>query len=366
MILSCPRALVVVVAALGSALPARAQTAPPPAAPSAAPAAPLTAPPPVVPSATSPAAPSATTGSAEPTPVEAMRKARSFFEYGDYASASKLLNHLIDTGRFESGELRGEAYRLLGLSDFYQGKKGEAYRAFLEMLYLNPDAELDPFYVPPSAVAFFEQVKEEAEPRLLPLRNLKRADEEARRRAAIAEARERERLEQEEEQRRLLRVAPTVEKRVVQREFWVNLLPFGVGQLQNGDRNLGIVLATSETIAGATSAGSALLIEELRDSSGNFGASVFPLAQRLNVAKWIGAGIFYALWIGGAIHAAVNYQSETAMPDRLVTPSPLAPPPPEPLPAPTLPPGVELNKAPLPAAVAPLDSTAPPAPGAKP
>jgi len=62
----------------------------------------------------------------------------------------------------------------------------------------------------------------------------------------------------------------------------------------------------------------------------------------------------------------VNYQSETAMPDRLVTPSPLAPPPPEPLPAPTLPPGVELNKAPLPAAVAPLDSTAPPAPGAKP
>ncbi len=149
MIRCCPRALVVVAAALGSALPARAQSAAPTTnAPSAAP-------PPSAPSAVSPpwwlrtlptpssryrpgsqrhAAPlardAAPAGSAEPTPVEAMRKARSFFEYGDYASASKLLdNHLIDTVRFESGELRGELPAARPLRFLRQGKKGEAYRA---------------------------------------------------------------------------------------------------------------------------------------------------------------------------------------------------------------------------------------------
>jgi len=279
----------------------------------------------------------------EETPIESMRKARSYFEYGDYVSAGKLLTRLIEAGRFESADLRAEAYRLLGLSFFYQGNKGEASKAFLEMLYLNPDAELDPFYVPPPAVSYFEQLKKEAEPRLLPLRKQHRAEAEARRKIALAEAQQRERLDLEEEQRRLAMVAPAVEKRVVQREFWVSLLPFGVGQIQNGDRTLGIALATSETIAGATSAGSALLIEGLRDqSTGKFGPSVYPLAQRLDLAKWIGAGIFYGLWLGGAIHAAVNYQSETQLPDRLISQSPLAHPPQDPLPEPHLPPGLEL------------------------
>jgi tetratricopeptide (TPR) repeat protein len=281
---------------------------------------------------------------ADETPIESLRKARAFFEYGDYAGTSRLIDKLLESNKFASSELRGEALRLLGLADFYLGRRAEAARSFLSMLELNPDVELDPFYVPPAAVAFFEQIKKEAEPRLAPRRNLRRAQEEERRKLALAEAQQREKFDQDEEQRRLVAVAPTVERRVVQREFWVSLLPFGVGQIQNGDRTLGIALATSETIAGATSAGSALLIEGLRDSStGKFGGSVYPLAQRLNVAKWIGAGLFYGLWAFGAIHAAVNFQGETQLPDRLVSQSPLARPPPEPLPPPTLPPGLDLS-----------------------
>src|SRR5256885_17218177 len=97
-----------------------------------------------------------------------MARARVTFEYGDYAQASKLLSALVEAGRFDSLQTRAEAYRLLGLSLFYQGRKGEAYSAFLEYLYLDPDAELDPFYVPPNAVQFFDEVKKEAEPRLAP------------------------------------------------------------------------------------------------------------------------------------------------------------------------------------------------------
>src|ERR1051325_3434694 len=195
--------------------------------------------------------------------VEAMNRARATFEYGDYPQASKLLSQLVETGRFESATLRAEAYRLLGLSLFYQGRRGEAYSAFLEYLYLDPDAELDPFYVPPAAVSFFDSVKKEAEP----LRAQKRAEQEAQKRAAAEEAERRKQREEDEQRRKLMELQPNIERRVVQHEFWVTMMPFGIGQLQNGDRSLGIALATGQLLSGAASAGSALLIEQLRDNA---------------------------------------------------------------------------------------------------
>jgi tetratricopeptide (TPR) repeat protein len=261
--------------------------------------------------------------------VEAMNRAKVTFEYGDYAQASKLLAALLEAGRFESLQMRAEAYRLLGLSLFYQGRKGEAYSAFLEYLYINPDAELDPFYVPPAAVSFFDQVKKEAEPRLAPLRAQKRAEQEAQKRVAAEEAERRRQRELEEERRRLQQISPSIERRVVQHEFWVTMMPFGIGQFQNGDRTLGIVFATSELVAGAASAGSALLIEGLRDDAtlrfdnAGSGTTPYKTAQRLDVVKWVGAGVFFALWAAGAVHAALNYKAEEQLPDRILPPEPV-------------------------------------------
>jgi len=258
--------------------------------------------------------------------ADAMARARVTFEYGDYAQASKLLSALVEAGRFDSLQTRAEAYRLLGLSLFYQGRKGEAYKAFLEYLYIDPDAELDPFFVPPAAVSFFEQVKKEAEPRLQPLRAQKQAELDAQKRAAAEEAERRKQRELEAERRRLQEISPSIERRVVQHEFWVTMMPFGIGQLQNGDRKLGIFLATAQLITGAASAGSALLIEQLRDNAtGKFddngpGATPYKSAQRLNVVKWVGAALFYGLWVGGAIQAAINFKPEEQLPDRLLQP----------------------------------------------
>jgi len=259
--------------------------------------------------------------------ADALNRARVTFEYGDYPQASKLLSALLQAGRFESVQARAEAWRLLGLALFYQGRKAEAQNAFLEYLYLEPDAELDPFFVPPAAVSFFDQVKKEAEPKLGPLRAQRRAAEEVQRRAAAEEAERRRQRELEAERRRLQEISPSVERRVVEHQFWVALMPFGIGQLQNGDKQLGITLAVSQVVAGAASAGSALLIETLRneqtgqfDNSGG-GATQYQIAQRLNVVKWVGAALFYALWVGGAIHAAINYKPEEVLPDRLLPPA---------------------------------------------
>lgn len=307
------------------------------------------------------------------SPVDAMNKARRYFDYGDYPAVSRILNR-VDVGSIESRELRIDAYRLLGLSLFYQGKRGEAYRAFLELLYLDPDFQMDPFYVPPAAAEAFNEVRRDAQAQLEPLRAKKRAEQEAKQRALEEEAARRRQREQEEEQRRLTAMAPVVERRVVQREFWVTMLPFGVGQLQNGDRGLGIALATGQVVAGATSAGSALLIEGLRDNgTGKFGEGNYPLAQRLNIAKWVGAGLFYALWIGGAVHAAIHFQPESAPVDRLLTNAPAAAQPPAPLPEPQLPNGAVLQRPPpgaQPAGPAapqqPPEAGAPPTPAPQP
>jgi tetratricopeptide (TPR) repeat protein len=259
--------------------------------------------------------------------VEQMNRARTNYEYGEYAAAEKLLSALVEVGRFESESLAAEAWRLLGLSRFYLGRRPEAVNAFLEMLYIDPDAELDPFLVPPAAIAFFDKVKKDHEAQLAPVRERKRAELEARRKQAEEESERRRQAQLEEERKRLASLAqPSIERRVVQREFWVSLLPFGLGQIQNGDRSLGYTLATSEVIAGAMSAGSALLIEQLRDpSSGKFenkNAANYTLARDLNVVKWVSAAIFYALWAGGAVHAAVRFQPEQQLPDRLLQKEP--------------------------------------------
>lgn len=256
--------------------------------------------------------------------VDQMNKARATYEYGDYARAEKLLSALVEVGRFDSETLAAEAFRLLGLSRFFLGRKAEAVNAFLEMLYLDPDYELDPFLVPPAAVAFLEQVKKDHAAQLEPYRQRRRAEAEARRRAAAEEAERRRQEQLDEERKRLESVAkPSIERRVVQKEFWVSLLPFGIGQLQNGDRSLGYALATSEVVAGAFSAGSALLIEELRDPvTGKFenkNSNNYVLARNLNIVKWVSAGVFYALWAGGAIHAAIEFKPEQQLPDRLLT-----------------------------------------------
>jgi hypothetical protein len=273
----------------------------------------------------------------EEAAAEQVRLAQRDFEYGDYARVSQRLTGLVEVGRFQSPELRARAYALLGEALLLQNppREVEAHRAFLELLFLDPDTELDPFLVPPRVIEFFEREKKELEPQIAPLRAQRRAEKEARRKALEEEA---QRRREEEAKRRLEAMRPVVERTVVQHEFWVSLLPFGVGQIQNGDRTLGYTLATLEIIFGAASAGSALLIEALRDqSTQKFGPGDYEIAHRLQVVKWIGAAAFYSLWAFGAVHAAVNYKPQTIVKDQLLvgpapgsTTSPVMPPPAQP------------------------------------
>ncbi|HYR18846.1 MAG TPA: hypothetical protein VEQ15_05095 [Myxococcales bacterium] len=254
----------------------------------------------------------------EDAAAEQVRIAQRDFEYGDYAKVTQRLAGLVEVGRFDTPELRARAYSLLGQALLLQNppRQAEAHRAFLELLLLDPDTELDSFYVPPRVIEFFDREKKELEPQIAPLRAQRRAEKEARRRAFEEEA---QRRRQEETERRLKTIQPNVERTVVQHEYWVSLLPFGLGQLQNGDRTLGYTLATLEVIFGAASVGSALLIETLRDqNTQKFGPGDYQIAHRLQIVKWVGAAAFYSLWAFGAVHAAMNYKAHTIVKDQLL------------------------------------------------
>jgi len=138
----------------------------------------------------------------EDAAAEQVRLAQRDFEYGDYGKVSQRLAGLVEVGRFQTPELRARAYTLLGEALLLQNppREAEAHRSFLELLFLDPDTELDPFYVPPRVIEFFEREKKELEPQIAPLRAQRRAEKEARRRAFEEEA---QRRRQEEAERRL-------------------------------------------------------------------------------------------------------------------------------------------------------------------
>tara|TARA_R110002073_G_scaffold300298_1_gene467602 strand:- start:17961 stop:18740 length:780 start_codon:yes stop_codon:yes gene_type:complete len=119
-------------------------------------------------------------------------------ERGEYEEAEKTIRRNI----LRPLEDRAEAYRILGLSLFYQERILEARAAFLEYLRSEPDAHLDPALVAPEAITVFEDVR---------ARNL----------AEIESLR------------------PKPKKK---RYLLLNLIP-GAGQFQNDERAKGVIIA---------------------------------------------------------------------------------------------------------------------------
>ncbi|MFP2932413.1 hypothetical protein ACLESO_46145 [Pyxidicoccus sp. 3LG] len=176
---------------------------------------------------------------------------RASFEYGKYAEVLDRAGARIDRGGLSEDELV-ELHKLAGLAAFNLGRTEDATRHLRALLRLDPDYGLDPFVVPPPAVAFMEALKEEMGSELEFLRQERRLRQE--REKAEAERRERERLENEVQRRRAEELASQLTVRTVEkRNFLVNFVPFGAGQFQQGRNSLGIVFAATEGALAVTS-----------------------------------------------------------------------------------------------------------------
>jgi hypothetical protein len=151
-------------------------------------------------------------------PHATLSEARHRFEQGDYAGTSALLRPLIDRDVFVEAGDRNEALRLHGVASFLGGRRGDAEGAFLALLAHEPAARLAAGLYPPDVVAFFDAIR-------------------ARREAELA------------------RTAGRARKRLV-----LALVPFGVGQFQNGDRRKGWLLFGLESALTITATTSFILL----------------------------------------------------------------------------------------------------------
>ena len=243
-----------------------------------------------------------------------LKRARDRYEFGAWADTAGgvrllLLNH-PDLTEHQSIE----AYRLLGLAEYQLGDRDQARAAFVNLLSLDPDFSLDPFLVPPPIVEFFDKVKQDREPQLGPLRERKRQLKEQQR---LAEEAQRQLLAEEQ-----VRAGPPAKILRVQENIYLfNWLPLGAGQFQNGQRTKGLVIATSQLVLGAVNLTSVLLHNQIasdrsryctiRDTANCSNPPITDsdrrLLNNLDLARYITAGLFWAIYAYGVIDAHVNY-----------------------------------------------------------
>lgn len=241
---------------------------------------------------------------------------KAAFEYGQYADVLAKAQARIDEGHLSDADLI-QLHKLAGLSAFNLQQTDDAERHFTALLRLSPDFVLDPFVVPPPAIKYFEALKAKLAPELNGIRQTRRLAEQSRKEAeARAQA-----ARQEEERRRAEAAANRVTVRTVEkRNFWINFIPFGAGQFQQGREAPAVAFAVSEGVLAATSVisyfayGSLFEQRQLPDAPGAVETGI-PMNRQIEARNWrllkIGSAIgFYVLWAGGVADSLYHHQDQ--------------------------------------------------------
>lgn len=228
-----------------------------------------------------------TAGVAAATPAEDLERARQTFRAGDFQSAQPLLSFLLyPTPRLARQDDLLEAHVLLGACGFETGDRELARREFEQALYLSAELNLETLLFSAGAVRFFEDTKAALEER-------QRRNAEKR---ALAEERE-----------RLLRYRESLIVYEV-RPFYVNFVPFGAGQFQNGNRTRGVLFATGQAVTFAASAGIWLYLVNQYGFNGRVPTEDAETARLLQQVE-IGVGAtFWALYGWSVVDALLHYK----------------------------------------------------------
>ena len=243
-----------------------------------------------------------------------LKRARDRFEFGSFAEAAGTVRGWLADHPDASGDDAVEAYRMLGISELKLGDLPQARAAFVSLLSLDPDYTLDPFLFEPKVVEFFDEVKREHEPALGPLRERRRALEEQKRLTEDAQ----KRLMAEEQARS---GAPGKIIRVQDRLYLFNWMPFGAGQFQNGHRAKGTAIAAAEVALAATNLFTIFFHNQIASDpkrrcspSQGSGCSRPPytdadrtLLSRVDLVKYVSAGLFWAVYAYGVVDAHLYY-----------------------------------------------------------
>jgi tetratricopeptide (TPR) repeat protein len=222
------------------------------------------------------------------------------FDYKNFEQAIGLLRDLLypEVLLASEGDI-ADAREMLGLAYFYTGDEPRAREEFTALLYLRPKHRLDPFLVPPPAVQFFDSIWQEPAMQ--------------------------ERLEQIERERQAAEDAankkagqPTVvrriylERTVTEKHFWIVFMPFGLGQFQNSDTTLGIVMASTQGLALLANAITWTLRWGLQEEGGGYTDP--SIAQGLQIAQYSSLAVFGGLYLWGVVDAWLGFEPRQVEP----------------------------------------------------
>lgn len=203
--------------------------------------------------------------SATADPRALLRQAMDLYLQGRYAQAAARLRPLVEARSLADQADQLEALRTYGIALFLSGARAGAERAFRDLLRRAPRERLDPNFVRPEAVRFFEGV----------------------RRRHVAEA-----------NRLVARSAP-------KGSAVVNLLP-PWGQFQNEHRTKGWLLAGGLLTSAAVAATTLGVWYGMRGEAGTFDGNE-KTAEALQVVNLVSAGIFAGLYLYGVVDGLYHY-----------------------------------------------------------
>jgi tetratricopeptide (TPR) repeat protein len=244
--------------------------------------------------------------SAKANDFEEFEAARSAYERQDYARSAELFEGLVggEVPRLTNRSLVLESQKYLGASYLFLGKLDRADQHFERLLRMDPEYMLDPLAFPEEVQGRFAAVKTRLE-------SERRAGEQARKREEERLKRAQEERQRKEHERweKLFKLAETEQVHET-RSRWLAMVPFGVGQFQNGHDGLGLVLAASEASLVVISITAFALHENLR------GQKPAPseidnarLAERaFRYTNQISFSLFAVLAVVGVIDAQVRFQ----------------------------------------------------------
>ncbi|RJO72609.1 MAG: hypothetical protein C4523_02930 [Myxococcales bacterium] len=206
---------------------------------------------------------------------------KNLYDYGDYPEMVRILELGLEKSLFSSDE-EAEVHQMLGIGHFILQNRPKAREHFLQLLTGEPTYQLDPIFVPPIIIEYFESLREENRELLAAILAQRRGEQQA-----------------EPPEGELLR-----EKN----PYFVNFIPFGAGQFQNGEPIKGTLFLTGEIVALGLNAAGYFVSREFAGDDGYYTSGNAEQARQWRIVQYAGLGALGALVIGGVIDAILNYK----------------------------------------------------------
>jgi hypothetical protein len=241
------------------------------------------------------------------SPSGDLREAERAYERGDYRRVIQLISPLLYPKiQFSDSQRTIKAYTLLGISYVFEKNNTEAEIQFLAILSQRPGFRLDPLFYPEAAVELFEEVKRQNAEKIQNFLERERQEQEGQRQADLL---------RQKEQRRPIRPMKknddeVIVRTIINRPYWLNFMPLGVGQFQNGHRKKAYILMSTQLSLMAISAGTAIGVRTAY-SGHPLGTEQYNTAQALNTVQLVSASLCVASIVYGVIDALVYYQPQS-------------------------------------------------------